>query len=325
MQRSPAFVLVAVVLASIGTVLARQPEAFVVAIVRDDGLVLPIATHDRGRWRTPWPGPTKEAEVPVRLDDCPLAWWGLAAAPRQWTLYAPDAAPQPFTIDRTTWVPSYCQQQVVLESRAARRHQMRPPEGPRAPKHGVAVTGGATVTLPRAIPADSAEGRALLDGVHAAFNREERLMLARDYFTVYTPSLPGDERDRMPVRALSIHAGPARAGGLAYYVELERRYPRRSPVQLQWCDEVTYMTGWAHVGNDETLELSLVGIDVTSCLLDSVVRVTPHAVIDSPKGPVWLLEEYRREGEAYSLHLAPDRNGHDLLARRFAGVCASQD
>ena len=83
MQRSPAFVLVAVVLASIGTGLARQPEAFVVAIVRDDGLVLPIATHDRGRWRTPWPGPTKEAEVPVRLDDCPLAWWGLAAAPRQ--------------------------------------------------------------------------------------------------------------------------------------------------------------------------------------------------------------------------------------------------
>jgi hypothetical protein len=325
MHRSLAFVLVAAVLGSIGTVLARQPEAFIVAIVRDDGLVLPVATLDRGRWRTPWPSPVKEAEVPVRLDDCPLAWWGLAAPPRQWTLYTSDASPRPFTVDRATWVPTYCQQQVVLQSRAARREPMRRPEGSRVPKHGVAVTGDAAITLPRAVEAESAEGRALLDAVQAAFNREERLMLARDYFAVYSPSVPGDVRDRLPVHALSIHAGPARIGGLAYYVELERRYPRRSPPNLQWCDEVTYMTGWAHQGEDDRLELSLIGIDVTSCLLDSVVRITPHAIIDSPRGPVWLLEEYRSHAEAYSLFLAPDRTGHDLLVRRFAGFCPDRD
>jgi hypothetical protein len=325
MHRSLAFVLVALVLGSLGTVLARESDAFIVAIVRDDGLVLPVATQDRGRWRTPWPGPAKEAEVPVRLGDCPLAWWGLPAPPRQWTLYAPDAAPQPFTIDRATWVPTYCQQQVILQSRAAQRQPMRRPAGSRAPKHGVAVTGNAAITVPRAVDAESPEGRALLDAVQAAFNHEERLMLARDYFRVYTPSIPGEVRDRMPVRALSIHAGAARGGGLAYYVELERRYPRRAPVHLQWCDEVTYMTGWAHKGDQDRLELSLIGIDVTSCLLDSVVRIAPHAILESAKGPVWLLEEYRREAEAYSLYLAPDRDGHDLLVRRFAGFCPDRD
>ncbi|HTV01980.1 MAG TPA: hypothetical protein VMF13_15640, partial [Luteitalea sp.] len=75
----------------------------------------------------------------------------------------------------------------------------------------------------------------------------------------------------------------------------------------------------------DQLDLSLIGIDVTSCRLDSVVRIVPHAIFDSPKGPVWLLEEYRPEAEAYSLYLSPDRNGHDLLTRRFAGLCPTRN
>ena len=59
------------------------------------------------------------------------------------------------------------------------------------PKHGVAVTGDAPITLPRAVEAESAEGRALLDAVQPAFNREERLMLARD------PELKGERGQRL--------------------------------------------------------------------------------------------------------------------------------
>ena len=56
---------------------APNAAPFLLALVRDDGVMLPIASHDRGRWRMPWPLPAKEADVPVRLEDCPLAWWGL--------------------------------------------------------------------------------------------------------------------------------------------------------------------------------------------------------------------------------------------------------
>lgn len=320
MRRSSALLVLVLSLVSLGRASGRQSDAFAVAIVRDDGVMLPVATADRGRWRTPWPAPAKEAEVPVRLEDCPLAWWGLGAPPESWTLHVPDLPPRRITVDRITWVPTYCQQQVVLQSRDAQRSPMRPIDGTRVPKHGVAVTGETSLTRPRRIEADSGEGRALLDAVQRAFNREERLMLARDYFAVYHPSVDGDERDRMPVTALSIHAGPSRTGE-SYFVELERRYPRRQPKDLQWCDEVTYMTGWAHRREGDQLDLSLIGIDVTSCRLDSVVRIVPHAIFDSPKGPVWLLEEYRPEAEAYSLYLSPDRQGADLLSRRFAGLC----
>jgi hypothetical protein len=261
----------------------------------------------------------------VRLEDCPLAWWGLPRRPSHWLLHAPGTDPRLIEVDRVTWVLNHCHQQVALHSRTAVREVLRAADGLRAPKQGVAVAGDAMVTVPREIDMASAEARALLDHVQRAFNHEERLMLARDYFAVYLPSVSADERDRMPVEALSIHRGPGRTGEEVYFVELQRRYPRRSPESLKWCDEVTFMSGWAHRGSDGALELSLITNDVTSCLLDRMVRTVPHAVIATDHGPVWLLEEYRAEAEAYALYLAPGRGEAVALARRFAGSCANHD
>ena len=300
---------------------AATGSAFIVAVVRDAGVMVPVATFDRGRWRMPWPGPAKEAQVPVRLEDCPLAWWGLPAPPRDWVLHTPGDAPRRVSADGVTWVLTHCQQQVALHSRNARREPLRPADGDRAPKYGAAIAGEADVTVPREVPVDGPEAAALLDALQRTFNREERLMLAGDYFAVYTPSVGGDERDRMPVHALSMFAGPGRGGEQVYFVELERRYPRERPEPLRWCDEVTYMTGWAHRDGKGAFDLSLITRSVTSCLLDTVVRAVPHAVVHTPKGPVWLVEEYRPGAEAFALYMAPDRHGATMLARRFAGSC----
>ena len=324
MRWIPSCLLMAALVASVARVSAG-PSPFVVAIVRDDGIVLPVAAFNDGRWRMPWPGPAREAEVPVRLEDCPLAWWGLPSRPTHWTLHTRDSAPRLIDVDRVTWVLSHCYQQVALHSRTAVREVLRAADGWRAPKQGVAIAGDATVTLPRHVDVTSAEARALLDHVQRAFNYEERMMLARDYFAVYLPSIDADERDRMPVQALSIYRGPGRASDDVYFVELQRRYPRRSPESLRWCDEVTFMSGWAHPGRGGVIELSLISNDVTSCLLDRMVRTVPHAILDTDRGPVWLLEEYRREAEAFALYLAPDRDRAVEIGRRFAGSCNSRD
>jgi hypothetical protein len=318
-RRLTASLIVAACLAPLVPLTADEPS-FIVAVVRDDGVMLPVATFDRGRWRTPWPGPAREAEVPVRLEDCPLAWWGLPQAPRDWTLHVAGESPQRIAVDGVTWVLSHCQQQVSVFSRAARRPLPRPADGLRAPKHGLALAGDGSVTLPRALALDGAEAAGLLDTLQPVFNREERLMLAGDAFENYTPPVPARMRDRMPVRALALHEGPGRDGPV-YFVELERRYPRKMPERLQWCDEVTYMTGWAHRGRDGSLDLSLITRGVTSCLLDTVVRAAPLGVLGTDAGPVWLVEEYRPEAEAFGLYLAPGRDDAKLITRRFGGSC----
>ena len=304
---------------------ARAQEVpFLLAVVRDDGVVVPVTTHDRGRWRMPWPGAAKEAEVPVRVDDAPLAWWGLREAPRTWTLHAPGEAPRAVTVDRPIWVPSYCQQQVALASRDAARSWWRQPDGLRAPTYGVAIAGGdAELTLPRAVPVESAEARALLDALQRTFNNQERLMLAGDYFAVYAPSVDGAQRDRMPVRALSIHAGPG-ADGEVYFVELERRSPRKQPEHLQWCDAVTFMAGWVRRAADGQLDVSLMERAVTSCLLDSVLRATPLAVVRTRKAPVWLVEVYRTQTAGYALYPAPTTDAVEPLAYRSMGNCVGR-
>lgn len=313
-------VLAAALLAPAPPDAAPTPPPFVIALVRDDGVMLPIASQDRGRWRAPWPGPLKEAEVPVRIEDCPLAWWGVPAAPRDWTLYVPGDAPRTVTADRTTWVRSYCQQQVALHSRGATRPLLRAPDGARAPKYGVAVAGHAEVTLPRVVGADSDEARQLLDGVQQAFNREERLMLARDYFRRVEFSVEAEDRDRMPVRALSVYAGPGRTGPI-YFVELARAYPRRKPEQLRWCDEVTYMSGWVRRGKKDSLELTLITRAVTSCLFDTTQRAEPHAIVQAPRGPVWMLELYRPDSEVVGLFRAPEDEEPEPILIRAIGQC----
>ena len=157
----------------------------------------------------------------------------------------PRRVPAPVTADRVTWVA----QLLPPAGRAAqpRRHTAAAAHGrwrarPEVRRGRRRVP--AQVDLPRAVAPESDEARMLLDALQGTFNREERLMLAEDYFAVYTPSVDADERDRMPVRAITIHEGPGRNGSPTYFVELERRYPRRQPERLRWCDEVTYMAGW---------------------------------------------------------------------------------
>ena len=149
--------------------------------------------------------------------------------PRAWTLHVPGESPRPVTADRMTWVP------LVLPAAGgdAQPRRTRPCSGwPTArgrPSTASPWPATPRSTLPRSVSdLDSDEARTLLDALQQTFNREERLMLAQDYFAVFQPSVRAEDRDRMPVRALSIHAGPGH-GGPTYFVELIRSYPRRRP------------------------------------------------------------------------------------------------
>ncbi len=300
---------------------APNPPPFVVALVRDDGVMLPIASHDRGRWRMPWPAPAKEAEVPVRVEDCPLAWWGLPAAPREWTLHVPGEAPRTVTADRMTWVRTYCRQQVALHSRDATRPLLRLPDGARAPKYGVAVAGPAEVTLPRSVAPDSDEARQLLDGLQHAFNREERLMFAQDYFAVFEPSVAAEDRDRLPVTGALDPRGPGTRGA-----DVLRR--TRAVLSAAFAGAPALVRrGHVHVGlgatrcANDTLDLTLLTRAVTSCLFDTTQRAEPHVIVHTPQGPVWMLDLYRPDAEVVGLFRAPQGEDPEPILIREIGRC----
>jgi hypothetical protein len=209
---------------------------------------------------------------------------------------------------------------VALHSRDATRPLLRLADGARAPKYGVAVAGPAEVALPRVVEPDSDEARQLLDGLQQAFNREERQMFVQEYFAVFTPSVREENRDRLTVQALSIHAGPGRDGP-TYFVELMRPYPRRAPEHLRWCDEVTYMSGWVRRGAKDGLDLTRLTRAVTSCLIDTAQRAEPHVIVHTAEGPVWMVDLYRPDAEVVGLFRAPAGEEPEPIVIREIGRC----
>src|SRR5687768_2663092 len=78
---------------SLATVSARQSNTaanrLVLAVVRNDALLLPFAAFDGRKWSTPWPdaiGGAGAPELPVSLASVPAKWWG-GEEPGAWNLW----------------------------------------------------------------------------------------------------------------------------------------------------------------------------------------------------------------------------------------------
>src|SRR4030081_3035949 len=66
---------------------AADPKAFLLGVLRRDGIVSPIAVFDGKYWTSPWPASLRYKEVPMTLDAVPGKWWGAGGAPAQMTIW----------------------------------------------------------------------------------------------------------------------------------------------------------------------------------------------------------------------------------------------
>lgn len=57
---------------------AQRTPAFMIGVMRRDGVIIPFAAHDGKRWSNAWPGPRLDLQVPITLSSVPKAWWGPA-------------------------------------------------------------------------------------------------------------------------------------------------------------------------------------------------------------------------------------------------------
>ena len=65
----------------------------IVAVVRNDGLLLPFAAFDGRKWSTPWPGEIGgpgSPDLPVNIASVPVKWWG-GEDPGPWNLWPREA------------------------------------------------------------------------------------------------------------------------------------------------------------------------------------------------------------------------------------------
>jgi hypothetical protein len=247
---------------------ATAPVSTAIAVMRDDGVLVPFARFDATAWQAIWPEPSERPAVPGTLAEVPAAWYPpdgkLPAAWYFWPLVDPEADASPFTmrrgkpvtVERPTLVEARCAKQVGLAT------SYRPAGGPpRASNEAPGLEAGVVLSddaLRVERPVVLEPGSPLSRDVEALalgpFHRAEDRYLENigDEFPVKLE--PFARRRTAPVTWTRIlRHGPAQAASRTYYLEGEIEYGPKA---------VMAGSVWVRINADrETIDVDLQHIE----------------------------------------------------------------
>src|SRR5438067_8594877 len=106
--RRARFVLAGSLIATVVAAAAqsRAPGAFGVGVLRRDGVIVPFADFDGKKWRSNWPEPKDQVDVPIHVRDVPSRWWGKAGPHDIWQVWVPSEPAHVVRVQQPDWIPS---------------------------------------------------------------------------------------------------------------------------------------------------------------------------------------------------------------------------
>ncbi len=286
-QRTVLTATVALVACTVFVPAHAQGPSFTLAVLRQDGILLPFATYD-GRWKNYWPEPRPTFEVPISLDDVAESWWPDKTPQVDWTLWLADGERRPLKALAPAWVRAQCLANIGLRTDYQHPGPVAPPDAAPYPKVGLAIaaTPGFEVALEpiATVDEDSQDWRWLRGPLTKQFQGVENEALRRaggrhPYGTV--------ERGHMPLTLEALYRAPdAKPGDFIYYFEVSRRYPERDPKKVQDppCDLLTYARGSVRRSSaGVTAPAALVGV-ATDCYRWNAAFLLPFGVLRGSGG-----------------------------------------
>src|SRR5215213_2649405 len=118
------------------------PDAFVLGVLRRDGLVSPFAAFEKKTWKSPWPADLRYLDLPISMETIPRSWWGKGGMPAGMTIWADGAQRGTLALTRPARVQIMCSPRLALAS-DYRSHEPPPPPGVQPyPKDGLVISNG---------------------------------------------------------------------------------------------------------------------------------------------------------------------------------------
>jgi hypothetical protein len=305
-MRSLAGALVLAVLAAP----ASPDGAFAVGILRRDGIVVPFATYDGGRWSAHWPRPAIELTVPIDLRNVPASWWGPTGPVAAWEAWVVGTeAPQSIRAGQPDWIDVHCLRQVGLRT-DYRATLFPPPPGEQPyPKDGVAIAPPRPVERIQPVPPAAVEIAALAPVLQDAFNHAER-RTAGKFAHPIKPAVR--ERIVPTVETVYAHGGEPRV----YYVESLRQYKNTDTNE---CALVSFGTGWFVRENAMFRSLSMV-VDALNCDRRGASYMMPLGVVRLGTRVFWLAQFSGWDHERYVV-IEPKARAVDAVVSVWGGGC----
>ena len=312
---------------------AARPGPVIYAVLRGDGILIPVATRTGDRWSNAWPEPAKRVSVPVRLGDLPKRWWGRAEPAAAWHAWLVDGTRTIATVSRPTWYPSLCRKGIGLLTDVTARPPLPRPETSPYPKLGLAATTPQPFqlveTLEAGHPMWTPLTRALARPVADA---EARLYLQQymgeDFRAAFEGGDNGIGRYSKPPRELPgqlrvdrIYRVPVGGGRALFYYEATRRYPEGSPSYPMRCEGLTFASGWFVSGGEVPATLPL-NVRLASCEYDGVQVMQPLGYVPDGRGAVLVAQFSSWDRELYAVIRADrQRRDPDVVLTTEGGRC----
>jgi hypothetical protein len=286
-----AFALAVCLAATLGVLHAADAPAVTIAVLRGDGILIPIATRAGSRWAHTWPIPIKAADVPLGLDGIPKRWWGKPGPITTWHAWQIDGTVSSVVAERPTWYLAHCLQGVGLKTPLTARPPLPPPTTQPYPKLGLASS--APLTFQRVEPVDQSDRlwMPIADKVDAAMKAAEDAMTGIPMMNVaYQPKhpMPPAERAQVSTRIETLYRAGLGDGRVLYYVEATKRYRMpplsanqnaKAPTPQKGCSVMTFGNGFFLIDADGAVPVPTLRATLSSCDYDAVSLMLPLGVV----------------------------------------------
>jgi hypothetical protein len=302
---------------------APAPPGFGLAVVRMDGLLVPIGWFNGTAWDATWPEPGRHVEVPATLASIPNGWMP-GRIPERWHLWMLDdpmvrASPFEPTQARSVNVlgpvryHAHCVIAVGLKTdfTAGSESSIEDTAHPK-PKAGLALTQPDTrVESIVTVDPGSELGKWVAARAVIRFNRAEDAL--RETEDLANPSrLPdGPDRKKTPIKWTKIlRRGTAQGAVKTYYVEGEKDYG------------ATVTTGHVWLQFDRERETADSEVELSDIDRKGSTFRHPLGVIRAAARQYWIFQATGYESEDYEIFelLGPERPPR-LVLRASGGGC----
>jgi hypothetical protein len=333
--------LVAGIGAGLGVLHAADPQPVTIAVIRGDGVLIPIVTRTGTKWSLSWPVPAKSADVPLGLDGIPKRWWGKPGPTTTWHAWQIDGSTSDVVAERPTWYLAHCQQGVGLLTSLTARPPIPPPTVQPYPKLGLASS--APLPFQRIEPLDQSAPiwKAVVDAVTLAVTKAEGQMTTVGMMRIGggppPHPIPKAERDKVPTRIEALYRAPVGDGRFLYYVEATKRYgmpplpaDQKSPARTpqSGCSLMTFARAW-FIGGPENepsaLTIPSLTARVAACDYGDVMLMLPLAAIADSGEPVWIVQFSSWDTEAFAvMRWDPEKKDAEIPHLTHGGICGDE-
>lgn len=219
--------------------------SFTIAVLRRDGVIIPILSYGLRGWVNPWPAPGRRPDVPIRVEDTPGGWWAEKRPIAEWTAWPMRGERRTIRVKSPTNLMVECQPQIGLETDYQSAERREPSRMQPYPKDGLATAGDVAIEPVRVLDDKSPEWAAIYMAVGTEVTATENPLWKDEgssYRAVLTPAVRAATGFTLEVLFASPDVKP---GGTVLYFEGVKRYAPRTGLPPGGL--LTYAVGYARI------------------------------------------------------------------------------